>query len=349
MEGSVTEKVLVSKVPETLARLLRLTEDHVSVLPELHPEVDLLLQAEGEVFLVECKIPTTADAIAGAIERLRMAAERWPQAIPLVFVPHMGQTGQSLCERARVAWFDLSGNAHVETPRATIRILGQPNQVKKSGRQRNVFAPRSSRIVRHLLMNPGRAVTQRELAFATGLDKGFVSRVVHRLEADSLARRDGPGLLATNPALLLDAWRESYEFTRHDVHAAHRFARTGDELLNDLSRGLTAAGVRHAATGLGAAWLLSHFAGFRLVTLFVDALPKEVVLRDLGVRDEPKGANVWLVVPQDDGVFIGAKEIDGIPCASPLQVYLDLKGHPERSKEAADRLRQEFLKWENHD
>jgi hypothetical protein len=36
---------------------------------------------------------------------------------------------------------------------------------------------------------------------------------------------------------------------------------------------------------------------------------------------------------------------EGIRCVHAAQVYLDLKDHPERSAEAALRLRQDYLKW----
>jgi len=65
----------------------------------------------------------------------------------------------------------------------------------------------------------------------------------------------------------------------------------------------------------------------------------------LGFREEPRGANLWLVFPNDEGVLQGAKEVDGVRAAHPVQVYLDLSGHPERAKEASDRLRNEMLKW----
>ena len=32
-------------------------------------------------------------------------------------------------------------------------------------------------------------------------------------------------------------------------------------------------------------------------------------------------------------------------CVHPVQIYLDLKGHPERAKEASSMVRQESLKW----
>ncbi|MCX6924806.1 MAG: type IV toxin-antitoxin system AbiEi family antitoxin [Verrucomicrobia bacterium] len=40
--------------------------------------------------------------------------------------------------------------------------------------------------------------------------------------------------------------------------------------------------------------------------------------------------------------FATARE--GISCVHPVQVYLDLKNHPERSTEAAQALRQNILK-----
>ena len=65
----------------------------------------------------------------------------------------------------------------------------------------------------------------------------------------------------------------------------------------------------------------------------------------VGIRWEERGSNVWLVQPNDEAVFHGFADIDGIPCVTPLQTYLDLKGHPERSEEAAEELRNRMLSW----
>ena len=64
--------------------------------------------------------------------------------------------------------------------------------------------------------------------------------------------------------------------------------------------------------------------------------------------NQPKGENVWLVVPNDEGVFHGAAEREGICCVHPVQVYLDLKNHPERSEEAAAQLRLKILRKDSH-
>ena len=70
---------------------------------------------------------------------------------------------------------------------------------------------------------------------------------------------------------------------------------------------------------------------------------------DLGWRGEERGANVWLAVPDDEGVFQGADRRDDVWCAHPVQIYLDLKAHPERSSEAAAHLRAGVLKWGDDD
>ena len=57
---------------------------------------------------------------------------------------------------------------------------------------------------------------------------------------------------------------------------------------------------------------------------------------------------MWLVFPGDEGVFQGCADVDGVRCVHPVQVYLDLLGHPERAKEAANFLWQELLNWEKY-
>jgi hypothetical protein len=66
---------------------------------------------------------------------------------------------------------------------------------------------------------------------------------------------------------------------------------------------LAKKGEQYAATGLAAAWLLDHFAGFRLVTFYLADPPELALLNELGFREADAGANTWLVVPNDDAYF----------------------------------------------
>jgi hypothetical protein len=105
-----------------------------------------------------------------------------------------------------------------------------------------------------------------------------------------------------------------------------------------------ARAAQHAATGLAAAWVYTQFAAFRLVTFFVAERPRKALLEAMKFRAEPKGANVWLVVPNDAGVFDGATTKTAIRCVHPVQAFLDLQGQPERAKEAAGELRSRMLR-----
>jgi hypothetical protein len=144
---------------------------------------------------------------------------------------------------------------------------------------------------------------------------------------------------------MLDAWAEVYDFEKHSIARGHITARGSEMLLPRLAEALARSKIQHAATGLAGAWLQTEFAAFRLVTFFVASHPDAAVLKDLGFREEPKGANVWLVVPDDAGVFDGSAKRQGVACVHPVQNYLDLAGHPERASEAAGELRSRLLKW----
>jgi hypothetical protein len=148
-----------------------------------------------------------------------------------------------------------------------------------------------------------------------------------------------------DPGVALEAWREVYDFEKHDVRRGHVAVRGPEELVERIRRSAKTAEVAWALTGLAAAWQLTRFATFRLVTVFVGRYPRAEWLEDLGFREDPRGANLWLVRPFDDAVFQGAKAVSGVPCVHPMQVYLDLKAQPERSQEAAEEVRRRFLAW----
>jgi hypothetical protein len=258
----------------------------------------------------------------------------------------MGDVGRKVCAEAGVSWLDLSGNAHIIAPGLRVIVDGRPDRFKTAGRPANPFAPRSSRIARWLLIHAGDNLSQREIARSTGLDEGFVSRLVARLQKEGYLVRDENGAVRPkDPALLLDAWRERYQFSKDTLHHGHVAARSGDALLRFVGETLAKQGIEHAATGLAAAWALTRFAAFRTTTLYLATDPSTALLEHLGYREDPRGANLWLAVPNDAGVFQGAVEKNGIRCVHPVQVYVDLKDQPERSTEAAERLRTDFLTW----
>ncbi len=332
-----------------MERLLGVSPGSVDHVAGQGLKMDLVLRARGIVFPIEWKAVGDAANVGSALRHLKQFKDAWRGerrskfVVRIVAVPFMGETGQRLCAEAQASWIDLSGNASIDAPGLQIRMLGHRNRFASLGRPANVFASRSSRVVRALLMEPHRAFTQAQLVSASGLDKARISRIVPRLEEAGLVVRNGREIGIKDPGLALEAWREAYDFDKHDVRRGHVAVRDPEEMVEKISSAARSTGLPWALTGLAAAWQMTHFAMFRLVTVYVHERAPDPWLRELGFREEPRGANLWVVRPVDDGVFVGSSPVGDLPCVHPLQAYLDLKAHPERASEAANELRKRLF------
>lgn len=204
----------------------------------------------------------------------------------------------------------------------------------------------ASRLTRWMLMHPGQAFSQPELRNQIHLDPGYLSRLIKRLCAEGLLLKDAAGDIRTDqPDLLLQAWHDGYHIQEEERILGHIPARSGEHALEQVVRRLEAGPFVYAVTGLAAAWLHTRFAGFRLVSLYLDPTPGVDLEKELGFEKTDRGANLWIIRPKDDGVYQGKTQVDQTSVVHPVQAYMDLKDHPERASEAADNLRERFLSW----
>lgn len=305
-------------------------------------EIDLSARTANHALAVEVKASDDIGALERALARLRQIPSCTGE-IPLLVVPYMGPGARTWAREKRVSWADLSGNADIRAPNLRVFVAGNGNRYAHSGRPANAFAPKYARVSRVLLSDADRWWRQRDLCSETALSDATVSRAVGNLkQADLLETNSDGAVRAREPSVLLDAWAQRYSFADHQVHRFQTVARTGHAALLSLAKKLSTTRTTWAATGLSAAYMWTQFADFRLTTLFVDQLPRDT--EALGLHRVERGENVWLVVPRDEGVFYEKVE-QGVWCAHPVQVYLDLLGHPERAAEAAARLRADLLHW----
>lgn len=239
---------------------------------------DLLLRAGDILFLIEYKAKASSEAVGAAIQHIRAfkAKSEHENSLPLLVVPYMWNIGQRLCKLAGVSWMDLSGNAWIWEQGFRVSVLGRPNAYKQRGGPTNLFAPKSSRVVRVLLEAYPKEILQKDLPELTGLGKGYISRILSRLDGGGFIKRDeNRAISVPDPNLLLETWRESYVFEKHTIRKGHMAGRSSQDVLLSLSRALAHRNIPHAATGLASAWLHTHFAGFRISTVFLEAFPQE--------------------------------------------------------------------------
>lgn len=329
---------------KTIVRFLR---EWMGEEPKVQYEAfgaDVLLRIGKNRLLIEYEEFADAASVRQAIRALRLGHDEG--FITIVAVPFMGEVGMRICKEANVSWIDLSGNADITADHIRILILGKPKRVKARKKLSNVFAPRSSRVSRLLLQYPFTSMRQIEIGRRTGLTRSFVSQIVSRMLKQGLVRKLSDATIkCDDPELLLKAWDESYEFGRHNIVRGHVASHSGTELMTLLQAHLKKASIKHAFTGLSALHAYSDHGSFRLVSVYVSDLPDEAERSGWvfgGEQQEEEGekeANIWFVVPNDDGVFHGAKQEAGFSCVHPVQLYLDLKSHPEPAKEAKEDLR----------
>lgn len=347
----LTEKQAVPEIVELLADLFSSAQAakvrHVGATEGY----DFAISVAGLRLIAEYKTNGSTASVVAAIDGLKRCVEANAKgALPLIVVPFMGQVGRQLCDHARMSWLDLCGNAKIVVPGFKIWIDGRPNRFSERGRPPNAFAPKSSRIARQLLLHPHQFQTQAVLTRQTGLGDGYVSKIVRRLEQERyLDVNEAGAVRPRDPNLLLDAWQEMYDFGSQRILKGHVQARSGEELMHRVVKEIRHEKLEWATTGLSAAWLYTRFAAFRLATFYLRSMPSRSLLGALEFSDEPRGANLWLVLPDDEGVFHGCQTQDGIRCVSAVQTYLDLKGQPERAKDAAVELRRRLLTWGQHE
>jgi hypothetical protein len=343
-EIEITTRAVV-EVPQLLRKWTRL---HVEAASEVRRggRIFDLAGAIGDIpFVAEVQSDGGVNAVRKGAEQLRQSGD----AVPILVVPYMSASGRRRCEDAGLSWMDLSGNAglhllHKKT-HVVVTVEGQPDKFRGPGRPRNAFAPKAARVVRLLLADPERRLTQAEIAEASHLGAGYVSRIVRYLEDEGLLSRDADrALWPHDPDLLLSVWAESDAF-RHEVLMGHVLGRSGEERAERLQKALAAHGVRFAFTGLAAAWAYTHAAAFRSVSCYVQGEGRASALADAGFRADTDAPNTRILVPADDGVFDGSAHVSGLVCVSAAQAVVDLEHESERAPEFREAMRERALPW----
>ncbi len=249
--------------------------------------------------------------------------------------------------RARGESFvDFSGAVRVELPNLVIdRTDLEPMQPPRPPRRlSDPFADRSSGIARVLLSNRvGRMWGVRELAKEAGIDPARTSRVVRALSDLGLVRFARRGRTASvsveAPAPLLERWTGVYRWTRNvalAVHAPigdpHRFIRRLQDILGPKRWALTVQA--------GAAQVAPHASGER-VHVYVGVTSEEELTAIAADAGWPAGSDGKLVLMMPfyrTAVWQGARDANGVPVVSDLQLVLDLWNYPLRGREQAEHI-----------
>ncbi len=264
--------------------------------------------------------PRDIERLFGSLGRRVRALS--PNIQILVVAPWLSARTRELLAAEGVNYVDLTGNAlvHLDTPALFIQTRGADRDPAPAPRGKaRVRGPRAGRLIRTLVdVRPPYGV--RELAQATGLAPGYVSRLLAALDEDALAERSKRGRVqSVDVAGVLRRWAESYDvFSSNDAATflAPRGAAQTLPVLADVPEAKPSA-----VTGSFAAVRLAPVAGPALLCVYTENVNALADALELIPTDE--GANVALLRPFDPVVWQRTEEQNGVRYAAPSQAAID--------------------------
>lgn len=285
------------------------------------------------------------ESLVGALATATSLVGARATATPLVVSPYLSEGTRARLRDGGVGYLDLTGNARIVLPEPGLFIETQgaseaPNREERPARSlRGAKAGRVARALIETNTSPG----VRELAALTKIDAGYVSRVLSLLDSEALITRGGRGRIeSVDWPALLRRWAQ-------DAPLDSR-GRVGTFLeprgLSALQARLSKFDAPYAITGSLAAVTLAPLAPARLATVWVrDAAGAAAALL---LRPADTGANVMLVETDDDAVFEGTTERDGLRYAAPSLVAADLLTSPGRGPQEGEELIAWMMSNEEH-
>jgi hypothetical protein len=260
------------------------------------------------------------DQLAPRIQTARSLGAHLPL---LLVAPWLSEQTRALLAAEDINYLDLTGNA-------LLRLDNPPFFLQTTGAQRNpspaerggpsLRGPKAARAIRLLLdVRPPYGVV--EITEATGLNRGYVSRLLETLYREGLIERKprGPVQSVDVPGLV-HRWAAGYDTFR--TNQAMRFiAPAGPERALERLAANPDLGTRVAITGSFAANRLAPVASPALLLLYHPA--PELLADDLDLLPADEGANLMLLRPFDPVVFDRDSIEKGLRYAAPSQVAVD--------------------------
>ena len=315
------------------------------------PDFYLKLDVAGRAVTLACEVKKSGEprfAREALLQLRSYIAHGDPDAVPVFIAPYLSQAVKALCREHDVSFLDLEGNCRLSFNGIYIERSVPSKSTGEQRAQKSIFWPKSAQILRVLLRDPAKPWRVQELADASDVSIGQVSKIRNALLDKEWASAGGQGICLDKPNELLDAWREVYEPPRGERFAFYTTLHGSavDKALSNTPDESEKRKGKIVRASFSAAQWLSPYARVSSYYFYVDKPGLEALKSSLRMESAARGENVFVTIPNDDGLFLDSVEpAPSIICTSPVQTYLDLTVAGERGSEAAEHLRSEQLKW----
>lgn len=295
---------------------------------------------------IEVKSEKQIIAVDPTLHPSRRLLETWDTGVPrLILCPHLADALAADLRKSGINHADLNGRLYLNLENPPLIINQQPRARRFANptTELDVFAAKSTRLLRSVLTAREQLWTQSALEERCGISRGLVSRLLRKLVADdylvpvkpSTRQQAGTWRLADFDRLL-DAWRERDQWLARG--RVQQFSVLGDDAVRTARKLQGYLGDSAPVfTHWFAANLRHPYTDTPVVSAYV-AHPE--ALERISERRVTSGGNLWVIVPADEGPLQEAREVNGFRLACDVQIYLDLLGVSGRGPDHAQVLRQ---------
>lgn len=269
--------------------------------------------------------------------QLKDVISQKPNAYGIFLAPYISSEAGKICEENGIGYLDLAGNCLISFDTVYIRQNGAKNLDVPRREYRSLYSPKGERILRVLLDQPKRTWKTAELAQAADVSLGQVANIKKLLLDREWLRDFMNGIALSNPSALIDEWSQSYNFQRNKAIECYALAEIA-EIEAQVAETCRNLDIRYALTGFSSAARIAPMVRYQKASIYIDGDISSVI-NTLGWKAVSSGSNVSLLIPYDEGIFLGNSEIDSMMIVSPVQTYLDLQSGHGRGQEAAEAVR----------
>ena len=266
---------------------------------------------------------------------LRAQLQEAPPENPMVVVPYLSPSVRERLVDAGLGFVDLTGSVRVvlSSPGLFIEASGADVNPERSARpSRSLRGGKAGRIVRALIDRKEPSGV-RALAAVTGVNPGYVSRIVAMLDEQALIERSGRGrIVSVDWPRLLERWSQEAPLSSRGKQTMCLEPRG----LAALTRRLGTCSLHYTVTATLAVLELAPVAAGYLAVVYVDNARAAVSVLDLRIAEG--GANVMLIEPEDEWVFEGRTLRNGLRAVAISQAAADLLTSPGRGPAEAEAL-----------
>ncbi|MFI4971203.1 MAG: hypothetical protein ACHP7H_00870 [Hyphomicrobiales bacterium] len=239
----------------------------------------------------------------------------------LVVAPWLSPRTRELLAEESINYVDLTGNARIylEYPVLYIKTVGADRDPSPPARPAaRVRGPKAGRLVR-LLVDVSPPYGVREIAEATSLNPGYVSRLLDTLDREALIERSRGRVTSVDISALVQRWAQSYDVFKTNGTTTFLSPAGAAAAVRQLP-GLVGGG-RVAVTGSFAAVRRAPVAAPAMLVLYCDDVA--TTADSLKLLPADTGANVALLSPFDEVVWERTTVTDGVTYSAPSQVAID--------------------------